>query len=129
MNEPVGNAYLDIGDARNINIEKRSGYAVVRDDHQLEKLCKITDGKQVSRWKRVSFFWLFEKAIKSELYEIWKDVYIEVNEENVPKNSNFINSHVVFRLRKKETDCVSNLDYVHTETMTTKKGTFVKIFE
>lgn len=69
----------------------------------LQEIHKVTGGAQVSRKKMdCAPQWVLDKAVAEELDKAWKDAYVEVPEQTVPRNANIITSHIVYKVKREE---------------------------
>lgn len=72
---------------------------------ELEKLCNVTGFLQVTKCrKEMAPPCLIQKALSKEVEQNWQSAYEEVNEKDVPRTTNVIGSHIIYKTKSEEND-------------------------
>ena len=101
----TGNPIEDIGEAP-AGKTKESDRPLELESHEqrvLDDTHGILGSEQVNRRKmECAPPWIVQKAVQEEYQSNWTDSYVEVQDTDVPKDSNVIGSHVVYKVNVEE---------------------------
>ena len=75
------------------------------DQQTLREIYHTIGNRQVtSRDLEFAPAWVIQKAMQKEHRNNWQDAYEEINDKDVPRNSNIISSHALFKIKESEDD-------------------------
>lgn len=97
----------DIGDyAKSTPDEEQATPETLQRDNTriLDEIHEVIGSKRVTA-PQLTFAppWIMQEALTSDHISIWKNVYVPVQDTDVPRDANLISSHVIYNLKTEET--------------------------